>query len=243
MPNWCNNRLEISGDPEEIQRLQDMVERDASPGGLEYACFDFNQIIPMPDILARTACRLCDDYEVYDESGVVRPATDAEIAEIRATGYKDWYFWSIEKWGTKWNAKKPTVDRPDPGRIIYTFSTAWSPPEPVLRALSAKFPGLEFDWHVDEEGGFIVRERCVWKGVDPAVGKTAEFLYYDRPPAHVSEQWNEEYQAWLDAGKPEGKEPQDLPYECTWKLIKDAIWPVSVVQNNTADDATTLHWS
>ena len=53
-------------------------------------------------------------------------------------GAKDWYEWSIQNWGTKWNACNTQInDMNEPN--IY-FDTAWSPPLPVINELSKKYP-------------------------------------------------------------------------------------------------------
>ena len=50
-------------------------------------------------------------------------------------GYKDWYSWSIDKWGTKWNASSTRIF--DKG---IQFDTAWSCPVSVLKELSKHTP-------------------------------------------------------------------------------------------------------
>lgn len=54
--------------------------------------------------------------------------------------------WAREHWGTKWNAFETdlAVDVAGPdSSIIGTFMTAWTPPEPVMKELSRRFPDLE----------------------------------------------------------------------------------------------------
>ena len=57
-----------------------------------------------------------------------------------------WYNWNVANWGTKWNCGEVWHDRADDdkvdGRTSYNFDTAWSPAEPVVAALAAKFPTL-----------------------------------------------------------------------------------------------------
>ena len=61
----------------------------------------------------------------------------------------DWYNWCCDKWGTKWNACDS--QKTDWG---FTFSTAWSTPEPVIRALSEEFPTVTFSVeYADEDLG------------------------------------------------------------------------------------------
>lgn len=45
--------------------------------------------------------------------------------------YKDWYDWSIAKWGTKWNAYQTEI-----GKTYIKFDTAWSSPDSFFRVLS-----------------------------------------------------------------------------------------------------------
>ena len=52
---------------------------------------------------------------------------------IKRYGERDWYDWSIENWGTKWNAGDTVVDSD-----IIEFQTAWSTPIPVFVELSKR---------------------------------------------------------------------------------------------------------
>lgn len=77
---------------------------------------DFSSIIPMPDTVFRG---------------------DLGIKERQEHGTNNWRDWSVNNWGTKWNAYG------EEGRIddeVVKFDTAWSHPLPVIKALSRKFP-------------------------------------------------------------------------------------------------------
>ena len=65
------------------------------------------------------------------------------IENIKKYGCKDWYSWSIKYWGTKWNAFDVQVVPTTRGCTIY-FTTAWSPPGPVVAKASELFPDLLF---------------------------------------------------------------------------------------------------
>ncbi len=70
-------------------------------------------------------------------------------------GHRDWYGWSSDKWGTKWNAYSQEL-REDG---VIKFETAWSTPEPVICALSRMFPDAQFDVrYADEDFGHNVGE-------------------------------------------------------------------------------------
>jgi hypothetical protein len=87
----------------------------------------------------------------------------AKIAldNIKNYGHKDWYSWSVDKWGTKWNAYDQVSN--DDGSI--TFQTAWSTPYPVMEALSRKYPeAVICVRYADEDFGHNVGEYTLMEG-------------------------------------------------------------------------------
>ena len=56
---------------------------------------------------------------------------------IKRYGERDWYDWSIENWGTKWNAGDTVVDSD-----VIEFQTAWSTPIPVFVELSKRLKDI-----------------------------------------------------------------------------------------------------
>lgn len=62
--------------------------------------------------------------------------------------------WCVNNWGTKWNVDKDQDLNFDIEDTI-VFSTAWSPPIPVIEALAAKFPDLKFTLRYFEGGNFF----------------------------------------------------------------------------------------
>lgn len=124
MPNHITNVLRINvykhegHDPALVDEILDAIKGADSP-------IDFNRLIPMPPELE------------IDSNG---KADEAHLANIAKHGHPDWYTWSIEKWGTKWNAYSAIAGKCRDGEGWLHFETAWSPPLPVLDALAAKFP-------------------------------------------------------------------------------------------------------
>jgi hypothetical protein len=118
MPNHVTNKVYIeNGD---IMQILAIVASEGSE-------FDFNKIIPMPESLSgTTSCSSStdDDKKRHAEN-------------ILMYGHADWYSWSIENWGTKWNAYSVWVDEDDE---CITFDTAWSTPHPIFAALSRLLP-------------------------------------------------------------------------------------------------------
>lgn len=72
------------------------------------------------------------------------------LKNIADHGYKTWYDWCREHWGTKWDACEVEGD----GCGNYTFETAWCFCYPVIEKLSQMFPELEI-WfaYADEDCG------------------------------------------------------------------------------------------
>lgn len=71
--------------------------------------------------------------------------------------------WHVENWGTRSNALSPVVGETwnDDDAVKITFSTAWSPPTPVVLAASERFPSLELSLEYFEGMmGFHGRYTC-----------------------------------------------------------------------------------
>lgn len=92
-----------------------------------------------------------------------RPDATPAQWELGKTAYRNqskygaptWYEWSIQNWGTKWNAYNSVECEPHGDTAELCFHTAWSPPQPVLQRLSEQYPELAFShaW-ADEDIGF-----------------------------------------------------------------------------------------
>lgn len=48
----------------------------------------------------------------------------------------NWYDWSVDNWGTKWDACHVDFEEYDDSIVTFSFDTAWSPPIPVYEALA-----------------------------------------------------------------------------------------------------------
>lgn len=71
-------------------------------------------------------------------------------------GYSDWYRWSLDHWGTKWNSysyHEVSLSMGSTARLEFMFDTAWSPPIPVFAKMAEEFPELEFEIAYYDEGG------------------------------------------------------------------------------------------
>ena len=77
------------------------------------------------------------------------------ISNLEKYGYKDWYNWNCDNWGTKWDACEVYASSKDDNYINYHFDTAWAPPVQFLINASKLYPELEFqcEWGGPEMDG------------------------------------------------------------------------------------------
>ena len=66
-------------------------------------------------------------------------------------GHCDWYSWSIENWGTKWDACDVDVEE-DEDEVRIFFTTAWDYPQPIFDKLIQMFPECPMSGRCEEEG-------------------------------------------------------------------------------------------
>ena len=104
MPNWVTNKIEFSGAKANVDEVLEIIKGDGE-------VIDFNKIIPMPEDIFRGPVGR-KERELYGEN--------------------NWYDWSCEHWGTKWNACDTYMETED----ILMFNTAWSVPLPILDKLA-----------------------------------------------------------------------------------------------------------
>ncbi len=123
MPNHCFNKIEIYG--KEASKVASKIESEETP-------FDFTKIFPEPD---------------YDKIAV-KPT----FGTVEESCMPKWWDWRVQNWGTKWNSYDCEVIEIDDEQIEYRFSTAWSPPEGVIKKLREQYPDIEITAFYDEPG-------------------------------------------------------------------------------------------
>ena len=146
MPNYCNNVVEIRGPVKVVKALVDHK-------------LDFQKIHPYPPELDITAGR-----EGADDSPEQKALVAAEESNLKKYGYKNWYDWCVNNWGTKWNAGGDNdamqvdfdEDVGNQGIALFQFDTAWAPPLGVLEKLMDTHPELSIECRYHEPGvGFF----------------------------------------------------------------------------------------
>ena len=106
MPNWTENNVLFVGKKKQLETLKTMLKSKDND-------FDFNNIVPMPKNIFRGNLGR-EEEEKY--------------------GKNNWYHWSIDNWGTKWNSVDTTVEE-NGGTLSYNFMTAWDCPREIVNAL------------------------------------------------------------------------------------------------------------
>ncbi len=68
-------------------------------------------------------------------------------------GCKDWYTWSVNNWGTKWDVEAK-VDELDAEELEIIFDSAWAPPIAWLEQVEEIYQDkdIRFQLHYDEPG-------------------------------------------------------------------------------------------
>lgn len=138
MPNWCNNGVTLRhADPA-------MIERAAR--ALQEGKF-LQEFVPCPQELRDTVSgSMSEDTRAAHEAQMDR--------NVSLYGYKDWYDFSINEWGTKWDVSSDNVEIVDANTATAGFDSAWSPPIRAYEQLMEQ--GFEIEAFYYESGmGFV----------------------------------------------------------------------------------------
>jgi hypothetical protein len=179
MPNWCINRLEITGPEEALQRL-----KEAAKGDDPKVVFSLQSLHPCPESLHHVSSgseemgyeiKYTDKWkriiqyswvpeEVKTQEQLIEFFTEHYPKEMRlAEVYKDnvdkyghptWYGWKVHNWGTKWDlhVEVHEVEVDEPEMWVLSFDSAWSPPEAAIHKIAADYPELQFEISYHEPG-------------------------------------------------------------------------------------------
>ena len=171
MPNWVYNRMSVEGDRHEVQAFVDKAGKQHETRWLSEQWIrnedGTNTVVPDTERKIEIELSPKDDLsfwnfvappeEVWDEYfgtvGWVNGVGFTGESKENSDGSNGWYAWNLENWGTKWDAREVNLEQ-DENEAIYTFSTAWSIPEPVFRAMAEQHPTLSFTLGSEEEQGW-----------------------------------------------------------------------------------------
>ena len=94
-------------------------------------------------------------------------------------GANNWYDWSCQNWGTKWNACDPHINHNDIDFFAVSFETAWSPPIEWIKNIMKDFPGLHFILEYEEPGMGYGGKLCaqyeeIWEDANWDLGQASD---------------------------------------------------------------------
>lgn len=133
MPNYCSNRLTITGDETEVSSLCSFVSNYVAPDA-------------------------ANSWRAREASLCARLAPPPSAV----TDHPDWEVfsdWADSHWGTSSRGDLNTVvmER-EPGVVVFFFLTAWSPPLAAIYSAAVDWPALCFEAEYCEVGmGFMGR--------------------------------------------------------------------------------------
>lgn len=166
MPNWCENRLTITGDSKQLAKLKEdavLKYKKVEKGEEKENAFSIAKLYPLPveldggsspaNIVAEKDYekemtkwekdkKKAEKNDKYWHGG--KPMTKKMSKELeKKFGQSDWYMWCIAHWGTKWDIRTHTHSAKK-GRLDYDFDSAWSPPCSAFTEISKSYPKLTF---------------------------------------------------------------------------------------------------
>ena len=167
MPNWCNNRVTVWSDNEEVMKeFKEAVSIEFSGTDKDgpwsrWHAFSFEAILPMPEELREVQAPVTiatkEEMEEYKEkwNRDYCPYITQEESDRLDELYdnNNWYDWSIENWGVKWDCSDVQVEEEfGDTEITYRFDTPWGPPNEIYGILRERFPDVTISWFWDEPG-------------------------------------------------------------------------------------------
>lgn len=152
MPNHITSEVEIKGSKEQIAKLIKDTKIVLDPD-TDLNLFDFNGIVKMPPELLETtsptkiveteeeAKRLNEkEHEVAKENQWFgKTSSHLSKAEqerrLKKYGAVNWYDWSNQHWGTKWNAYDVRYIAHNETTLVVKIETAWDTPHKIWETL------------------------------------------------------------------------------------------------------------
>jgi len=142
MSNWCLNNILVQGNAADISEFKEWLGEGE---GL------LNKILPTPQGLREAVSRCHGDPE---EQKILARQRKANLDKY---GSADWYDWNLKNWGTKGDVDcEMDESNSFEDQVFFSFRSSWTPPQPAVSLLAAKFNMLNFRHTFLEEGcGFV----------------------------------------------------------------------------------------
>jgi hypothetical protein len=164
MPNWCFNRLTISGGASDVttfcQRAAGRGPRYLLSGReLEDALSSHRVSTAWKRRVRRIGARAELGASVRSAWAPIEPMAPLSLhalvpvpLAVRRREYSaSGYHWQMEHWGVKWDADHVVRRDRAPGCVQYEFRTPWDPPIAWLHAVAPRWPTLTLRLEYVEE--------------------------------------------------------------------------------------------
>ena len=208
MPNWVNNVVTITGTSNDMRAFVEHIGTKPEFAESDQTDFSFHSFVTPKGVTL-------EEYWGVDTNGMGKSGGT-------------WYEWNNTHWNTKWDACHAEVIV-GPSDIVLRFDTAWSPPSPVIEAMSAKFPALNIDvWWEEEQGfgeeytiqGSIVTGHRDWDSPN----SHADYVERSREEDCVCG-WNDDVEEWYE----------DCPGKTRHTYIVEVVTKYYITANNEGD--------
>ena len=155
MPNHVDNDFWVTGDLTSLLEFEEFAKEPMHDGE---SVLSANKFVPYP-----TAFKEADDAAAIEREKGNWAVKDG----FNSGGYD----WCLENWGTKWGIYDAVLVHKHAGvrkgSLKYRFNSAWSPPIPVILAMSKKYPSLKFTLKYYEggmgfKGDFVAADGAVF---------------------------------------------------------------------------------
>lgn len=164
MPNHTENIVTIvSTNKKDLEKFKKFVHNKKSDSP-----FSFQKIVPMPKELEGTLApakvfdtqKEVDDFN-KDKHPLMGNAISLvkSISLIRKFGFNDWYDWTWENWGTKWDAYNVKLIQPNIHTLEYYFTTAWNGPDKIKQRLESIFDNINMNWICADEENYDLEDK------------------------------------------------------------------------------------
>jgi hypothetical protein len=149
MPNWCENKLDVSGNKIDIQKFKELTL--VKLGESDDLNFTMEILRQTPtELLEQTSPNMWRGEE-DDIEGKLE--FEKKIEELKQKyGYTDWYNWRVDNWGTKWDVAETYILDDEDEFFSVQYNTAWAPNIEWVRYVAKQFPELTFTLSFTEPG-------------------------------------------------------------------------------------------
>jgi hypothetical protein len=199
MPNWCNQSAVITANTK--KELEDFIAFCSQTHLSQHKDWRTGEIAGEVGGIFWNF-KSPEDLEAYfgEDSKEVAEDFMSQMAKDFAES-DNWYYWNVRNWGTKWDLEPESLTEHEIEEengvcsLVWNFSTAWSPAEPMYRIMSERFPELHFSYEITEEANFYAGKVSYKNGEELDAEwidnpEHADFLALDIPCTICS--WDDE---------------------------------------------------